>query len=347
MKSGSRPHFDSLKKYPLSPEQINTLSEELLSFDISPITNTTYMTKGVLKPAVQKCVDGLKSFQAGLKAMVGSDGGKKKVKSSDINIDLLTDEFNGISVSSGPCKDIIVNNLKLSPESAAQFPKLFTPKSSYLRDYMTGSYQKKFAKDSDKVADPKVAYDVLRNPQNHYEDKYFAVQGLLHDSKDQSSHLTMGGLKSPSYYIVKDCKCDDPNLLDKVAKNGEFHQMDTMPVKDEVASSGDACIVSLPVPTSCMVEITNADDGSKEKDEDPSIKWLDADGADVSTVLQSGLGDLNLKINELNSNFDFDKSCPPGDAVAKAEAVVKSLGCGENDDIKLPHPEDEFADCKE
>ena len=304
MKSGSRPHFDSLKKYPLSPEQINTLSEELLSFDISPITNTTYMTKGVLKPAVQKCVDGLKSFQAGLKAMVGSDGGKKKVKSSDINIDLLTDEFNGISVSSGPCKDIIVNNLKLSPESAAQFPKLFTPKSSYLRDYMTGSYQKKFAKDSDKV------------------------QGLLHDSKDQSSHLTMGGLKSPSYYIVKDCKCDDPNLLDKVAKNGEFHQMDTMPVKDEVASSGDACIVSLPVPTSCMVEITNADDGSKEKDEDPSIKWLDADGADVSTVLQSGLGDLNLKINELNSNFDFDKSCPPGDAVAKAEAVVKSLGCG-------------------
>jgi hypothetical protein len=33
--------------------------------------------------------------------------------------------------------------------------------------------------------------------------------------------------------------------------------------------------------------------------------------------------------------------------LAKAEAVVKSIGCGENDDIKLPHPEDEFADCEE
>ena len=71
MKSGSRPHFDSLKKYPLSPEQINTLSEELLSFDISPITNTTYMTKGVLKPAVQKCVDGLKNFQAAQNQWLG------------------------------------------------------------------------------------------------------------------------------------------------------------------------------------------------------------------------------------------------------------------------------------
>jgi hypothetical protein len=187
--------------------------------------------------------------------------------------DLLIDEFNAISVSSVACKDIIANNLNLSAESAAQFPKIFNPKNSYVRDYITSSYQNKFAKDSITVAEPNIAYDLLRNPQNHYPDKFFSVQGLLHDSKEQSSHMTMGGLKSPSYYILKDCNCSDADLMDKVAKNGEFHQMDIVPNHDEIASSGDA--------------------------------------------------------------------------LANAESAVKSLGCGENDDIKLPHPEDEFADCKE
>ena len=114
-----------------------------------------------------------------------------------------------------------------------------------------------------------------------------------------------------------------------------------------MASSGDACIVSLPVPTSCMVEINNAEKTSTGDVPNPEIKWLDADGAQVSTVLKDGLGDLNTKLNELNANFDFDKTCPPGDALAKAQAVVKSLGCAENEEINLPHGEDEFSDCQE
>ena len=123
--------------------------------------------------------------------------------------------------------------------------------------------------------------------------------------------------------------------------------MDIMPLKEAVASSSDACIISLPVPTSCMVEINNAATTSPAGVTDPAIKWLDADGNQVTTVLQDGLGDLNKKLNELNSNFNFDKTCPSGDALAQAQAVVKSLGCSENEDIKLPHPEDEFADCEE
>jgi hypothetical protein len=350
MKSGTQPSVKAQKLYPLAPDQMQAFAEKLLTFQVDPLDPVA--DKKYLKPdktfmsTAQACIDDMKAFQAAIKEMVGA-GSDKKIKNSNIDFQNLYVNYTEMNIGASGCKDIFSRKVKMDPEESKLFTKLFVPNNEYAREYITGVYQRKYGKDGAKVADPNVAYDVLRNPQNHYEEKFYSVQGLLHDSKDQSSHMTLGGLKSPAYYILKDCKCDDPNLMDKVAKNGEFHQMDTMPLKEKVASSGDACIVSLPVPTSCMVEITNADDGSPDGTKDPVINWLDADGADVSTVLQGGLGDLNKKINELNSNFDFDNSCPPGDALAKAEAVVKSLGCGENDDIKLPHPEDEFADCKE
>ncbi|MBA2404889.1 MAG: hypothetical protein H0V66_08980 [Bdellovibrionales bacterium] len=341
-KSGPQVALDAQKKYPITPEQLDKFADELVNFTVTPVTDPKYLnTKGIQKPIVKICMDDILAFQKKIKETSGINESERKKKNKDID---LGDASESYTVFRGTaCKDIVENNVVMSPGSKELMRKLYTP---YIASYVTGSFQKKYGREPAEV-DPKADYDKLRNPQNHYEEKFLNVQGLLHDSPDKNAHMTMGGLKSPSYYIVKDCNCSDKNLMDKVANRGEFHQMDIMPIKDEVASSGDACIVSLPVPTSCMVEINNATTNSNAAVPDPSIKWLDADGKEVNTVLKDGLGDLNTKLNELNSNFDFDKSCPPGDAMAQAQAVVKSLGCNENEDIQLPHGDDEFADCVE
>ena len=341
-KSGPAVALAAQKKYPQTPQELDALSNELLTFTIKPITDKKYLEKdGVtVKAGAQACLDEINEFQTKLKVATGINEKAKKKSVGDVS----QYDSNTIFINS-VCKDIVAKNVEMTQASKDLFPKFFS--KDYISKYVSDRYKKTFTRDASSLPDPSEAYDELRNPQNHYEDKFLNVQGLLHDSKDKASHMTLGGLKSPSYYIVKDCNCSDKNLMDKVAERGEFHQMDIMPIKDEVSSSGDACIVSLPVPTSCMVEINNAEKTSTGDVPNPEIKWLDADGKQVSTVLQDGLGDLNTKLNELNANFDFDKTCPPGDALAKAQAVVKSLGCAENEEINLPHGEDEFTDCQE
>lgn len=343
-KSGPQVALTAQKKYPQTPQEMDKFADDVLNFKTKPLTDKKFFAKdGVtLKPNFKSCVDKIAEFQVAIKESVGADGSKQK-KSKDIEISKAY-ESHAVFRSAG-CKEIVSSTVDMSPESLELMRKMYT--TGYITSYVNQSYKKKFSRDPAGEKDPAVEYNKLRNPQNSYEEKYLNVQGLLHDSPDKASHMTMGGLKSPSYYIVKDCNCSDTDLMNKVSERGEFHQMDIMPIKDAVASSGDACIVSLPIPTSCMVEINNAKTTSNGSIPDPTVKWLDADGNEVNTVLQDGLGDLKTKLNELNSNFDFDKSCPQGDALARAQEVVKSLGCGENDDIKLPHPEDEFADCQE
>lgn len=332
----------ALKKYPFSPEQLNKFADELVNFEIDMDklkAEGTYYKKGALTETAQKCFDHYNDFESEMKEKLTAASAAKKPK--EFEIDSLSVNYS--YTVEGTCKTIIKKYAKFSPETKDLYFKLDDENyQKYLDGYLNSKLNKSY-----KGPDYLVEYDKLQNPQYSFDEKVHNVLGLLQASSDKNSEFTLGGMKTPSYFILKNCDCKDPNLVQRVMQEGEWHKMDYMPVKDQVSSSSDACIVSLPVPTSCMVEINNSQQGTNGKIPDPKISWLDADGSTVESVLGADLSNFKSELDKLNSNFDFDNSCPTDDALAKAEAVVKSLGCDQNKEIQLPNPEDEFADCAE
>jgi hypothetical protein len=159
-------------------------------------------------------------------------------------------------------------------------------------------------------------------------------------SMTAENNFTFGGMKKPKYYVIPNCNCDDPNLIENAMKNGIAKVLDRVPADDNIAVSDaqNSCIFSPPVPSSCMYAPNEAGaDGVDDKKEDNKIQWMGTDGK----LVTSYLADLSSFMAENNKRFQL-QDCQELTPQDVAQKVVDSVMCDGSRKI----PQNDPDDCK-
>lgn len=158
-------------------------------------------------------------------------------------------------------------------------------------------------------------------------------------TESDANNMLFGSLKKPRYYMLDNCSCDSPNLLELAVSKGKAVTIDGVPYDKSKQKVGEnACLISIPVPPSCLVSPNEA--GAKGKDEVPAearIKWMGLNGENMDKAISE------MKTHFTNENTKTKvRGCEGLPPLAVAQRIVDSAECsGEN---ALPQAEE--LDCK-
>jgi hypothetical protein len=200
------------------------------------------------------------------------------------------------------------------------------PEDAAARDYIRAGLDKK------DMEEAKRAYIKAERP--HPNDPMETAR----TSQDPGSQMTMAGLKAPSYFELDNCDCSDPGLFDKVMAKGKRHNITE---ESQMKAKAGSCIVSLPIPTSCMVSPNNpGGDVHSDTHTESKISWIDSEGETVNVMLDN----LAAEVSNINQNFDF-QGCTEKSPFSLAQQVVNSVKCDPAQGFVIPT--DEFKDCGE
>lgn len=153
------------------------------------------------------------------------------------------------------------------------------------------------------------------------------------------NNMLFGSLKKPRYYLVDNCNCDSPDLLDQAVKKGKSISIDPVPYSKKKEQVGkNTCIVSIPVPPSCMVSPNEvAQNGKDEKPAEGRIKWMGLNGENMDKALS----DMKTHFEGENKKIKIS-GCEGLSPMEVAQKVVDSAEC--SGDMELPQAEE--LDCK-
>jgi hypothetical protein len=153
-----------------------------------------------------------------------------------------------------------------------------------------------------------------------------------------AANLTFGAMKKPRFYLVENCNCDSPTLVQDAIKKGKSLTIDQVPYSNKQLVNPNACLVSIPVPPSCTVQPN--EDGAADKDQKPAeskIRWMGMNGELMDKAISAMQGHFE------NSNKTVKVSgCEGLNPMQVAQRIVDSAECsGEN---RLP--QGEAIDCR-
>jgi|GEM_PF-4111519 len=208
----------------------------------------------------------------------------------------------------------------------ATHPIYGTIEKDYIRAKMAGSETQETKRYEQVILPGIKARDLLTNWNGKNTD-------------NDANSMLFGSLKKPKFYMLENCNCDSPDLIEQAVKNGKAVTIDGVPFdKSKQPVGKNSCLVSIPVPPSCMVAPNEAGaDGTDATPAESRIKWMGLNGEN-----------MNKAISEMKTHFANENKkvkvigCEGLPPLAVAQRIVDSGECsGEN---SLPQAEE--LDCK-
>jgi hypothetical protein len=154
-----------------------------------------------------------------------------------------------------------------------------------------------------------------------------------------SNNMLFGSLKKPRYYLLDDCSCDSPDLIEQAVTKGKAVTIDSIPYDRAKQKVGkNTCLISIPVPPSCMVSPSEA--GLAGKDDNPAesrIKWMGLNGENMDKAIS----EMKTHFSSQNAKVKVTgcEGLPP---LAVAQRIVDSAECSGENAI----PQAEELDCR-
>lgn len=247
-----------------------------------------------------------------------------KPETSFLMGDINHPKYKEMLISSGIEMDMVVKSRKVV--QLIKNPKYGKIESDYVRERLAGRTND-ITKRYEEVILPGIkARDVLTNWDG------------TNQSATQDKSFLFGSLKKPRYYLLENCDCNSENLIEQAEQKGTVFVLGEIPekVKNQKVNK-NACMISMPVPPSCMVAPN--EQGTAEVVTDPKgeIEWMGLNGKNVHKFLS----DMNQHFIDSNKSVKLT-GCEGLSPLEIAERIVESAECsGEN---KIP--QGEAIDCK-
>jgi len=159
------------------------------------------------------------------------------------------------------------------------------------------------------------------------------------NSGSDANNMLFGSLKKPRYYLLDNCNCDSPDLIEQAVSQGKAVTIDTVPFDKAQQKVGkNTCLISIPVPPSCMVAPNEAAlVANNTKPAEARIKWMGLNGENMDKAISQ----MKTHFEAQNSKVKISgcEGLPP---LAVAQRIVDSAECSGENAI----PQAEELDCK-
>lgn len=159
------------------------------------------------------------------------------------------------------------------------------------------------------------------------------------ENSDVHNRFSFGGLKSPGYQVIPNCRCSDNDVVEKASLVATT-SLKSFPYKNEVPMSDpeNTCIFVPPVPSSCSYRPNEEGLNTKNKDAPPpKISWLNADGVAMEKAVTEMAGFLDQE----NKKFG-EVECVSTNPIDKAQELLERAAC----EGPMSLPASELNDCK-
>lgn len=180
-------------------------------------------------------------------------------------------------------------------------------------------------------------YENVLSPSIHTQKKLSNWNG--EGQADVNNRFTFGGLKSPGYQVIPNCRCSDNDVVEKASQVATT-SLKTFPFKDEVPMSDpdNTCIFVPPVPSSCSYRPNEQGLNTKSKDApEPKIGWMNADGV----AMEKAVSEMATYLDQENKKFG-EVECVSTNPMDKAQELLEKAAC----EGSMSLPTSELNDCR-